>query len=177
MGDNFITSQRIVESLEIRSGDIIADFGAGHGFFAIDFAKKVGPSGQVFALDILPQALEAIHSRARLGGFFNISTIRADLERDHGSGLPDAKCDLVFCSNILFQVQDKSAVLKEAFRVLKPQGRLAVIEWQENFSLGPDKSLRISQEDLKKLVLQENFKELGAVDGGSHHYGFTFLKP
>lgn len=175
--DQFLTHEKIVEDLSIAPGQIIADFGAGHGYFTLDFAKSVGPSGQVFAIDILPSAIEAISSRAKLAGVFNITTIRSDLERERGSTLPDNRCDLVLAANILFQAKDKSAVVKEALRVLKPSGRFVIIEWHENLPLGPSKGLRINESQLKQLILGQNFQEAGSIDAGSHHYGLIFIKP
>ena len=84
----FINIERVVSQLDIKSDMVIADFGAGHGFFSVAFGKRVGPSGQIFAVDVLPQAIEAIRSRAKLEGLFNVKAIRGDLEKPNGSTLP-----------------------------------------------------------------------------------------
>jgi ubiquinone/menaquinone biosynthesis C-methylase UbiE len=172
----FLNVEKIVDQLEIQPNMAVADFGAGHGFFSVAFAKKVGPSGQVFAIDILSEALEAIRSRAKLGGISSIKAIRGNLEAVGGSTLPDESCDLVFVANVFFQVPDKNALLGEARRVLKPGGRLAVIEWKLTAQLGPGKESRLNEEDLKQLILSKNFGEPKTIDAGSHHYGFIFNK-
>ncbi len=110
----FLNIEKIVDQLDIKPNMAIADFGAGHGFFSVAFAKKVGPSGQVFAIDILPQTLEAIRSKAKLEGLFNIKIIRGDLEKPNGSTIEDANCDMVFVANVLFQVPDKLGLINEA---------------------------------------------------------------
>lgn len=175
-GQAFLNIENIISQLEIKEGMAIADFGAGHGFFSVAFAKKVGPSGQVFAIDILSEALEAVRSRAKLEGIANIKAIRGNLEAMGGSTLPDESCDLVFIANVFFQVPDKNALLSEAQRVLKPGGRLAVIEWKPVAQLGPAKGSRLNEEDLKQLILSKNFSEPKTIDAGSHHYGFIFNK-
>ncbi len=175
-GQGFINVEKIVDQLDIKPNMAIADFGAGHGFFSVAFAKRVGPSGQVFAIDILPQTLEAIRSRAKLEGLFNIKIIRGNLEKLNGSTIPDASCDLVFIANILFQVPDKLGLINEAYRVLKKDGELVAVEWKPYIALGPQKEHRFREEELKQLVVSKGFGELKPIDAGSHHYGFVFKK-
>ncbi len=172
----FLNLEKVIFQLEIEPNTTVADFGAGHGFFSVAFGKIVGPSGQVFAVDILPSALEAITSRARLEGLFNIKTIHANLEKPNGSTLPDESCDLVFVANVLFQVPDKPVLLNEARRILKSDGRLAVIEWKPYTSVGPQKEYRLTEEELRQIILTGGFSEIKNIDAGSHHYGFIFNK-
>ncbi len=175
-GQGFINIEKIIDQLDIKPNMAIADFGAGHGFFSVAFAKKVGPSGQVFAIDILPQTLEAIRSKAKLEGLFNIKIIRGDLEKPNGSTLGDVSCDMVFIANVLFQVPDKLELIDEAYRVLKKDGELVVVEWKPYIALGPQKEHRLSEEELKQLVISKGFGEPKPINAGSHHYGFVFKK-
>ena len=172
----FINLEKVISQLEIEPNMTVADFGAGHGFFTVAFGKKVGPSGQVFAVDVLPSALEAVKSRARLEGLFNIKTIHANLEKPNGSTLQSESCDFVFVANVLFQVSGKPALLNEARRILKPNGRLAVIEWKPYTSVGPQKEYRLTEEELRQMILICGFNEVKQIDSGSHHYGFIFSK-
>jgi len=175
-GQGFINVEKIVGQLDIKPNMTIADFGAGHGFFSVAFARKAGHSGQIFAIDILPQTLEAIRSKAKLDGLFNIKIIRGDLEKPNGSTLGDASCDMVFIANVLFQVSDKLELINEAYRVLKKDGELAVVEWKPYIALGPQKERRLLEEELKQLVMSKGFGEPKPIDTGSHHYGFVFKK-
>ena len=175
-GEEFLNVEKIVGELNIAPNETIADFGAGHGFFTIAFAKRVGPSGQVFAVDVLPTALESIRSQAKIEGLFNIKIIWGNLEKPNGSTLPAGVCDAVMIANVLFQAPDKQALLDEAKRVLKDNGRLAVIEWKPYIAVGPKKESRLSESELKQLILSKGFSELKAVDAGTHHYGFIFKK-
>ena len=175
-GREFLNVERIVSELNIAPNETIADFGAGHGFFTIAFAKRVGPSGQVFAIDVLSTALESIRSQAKIEGLFNIKIIRGNLEKPGGSNLPADSCDLVLIANVLFQVPDKPSLIEEAKRVLKDNGRLAVIEWKPYIAVGPLKTSRLSEAELKQLVLSKGFSEIGSINAGTHHYGFIFNK-
>lgn len=177
MGDQeFLNVDKIAGQLDVSLNETIADFGSGYGFFAVAFAKIVGPSGQVFAIDVLPTALEAVRSQAKIEGLFNIKIIQGNLEKPNGSTLPETSCDLVFIANILFQVPDKSSLLDEAKRILKVGGSLAVIEWKPYISLGPKKESRLSEAELKQLISSHGFSEVKTIDAGSHHYGFLFKK-
>ena len=172
----FLNIEKIVDQFDIKPNMAIADFGAGHGFFSVIFARKVGSSGQVFAIDILPQTLEAIRSKAKLEGLFNIKIIRGNLEKPNGSALEDESCDMVFIANVLFQVPDKPGLINEAYRVLKKNGELVVVEWKPYIALGPQKEHRLSEEELKQLVISKGFSEPKPINAGSHHYGFVFKK-
>lgn len=172
----FLNVERVVDQLDISLNDVIADFGAGHGFFTIALAKRVGPSGQIFAIDVLTTALESVRSQAKIDGLFNIKIIRGNLEKPQGSNLPDGICDLVIVANVLFQVSDRSSIIYEARRVLKSGGRLAVVEWKPYIAVGPKKESRMSEAELKQLILSNDFSELKTIDAGTHHYGFVFKK-
>jgi len=172
----FLNIEKIVDQLDIKPNMAIADFGAGHGFFSVAFAKKVGPSGQIFAIDILSQTLEAVRSKAKLEGLFNIKIVRGNLEKPNGSTLEDESCDMVFIANVLFQVPDKPGLINEAGRVLKKNGELVVVEWKPYIALGPQKERRLSEEELKQLVISKGFSEPKPINAGSHHYGFVFKK-
>mgnify|MGYP001570265651 FL=1 len=175
-GQGFINIEKIVDQLDIKPNMTIADFGAGHGFFSVAFAKKVGSSGQIFAIDILSQTLEAVRSKAKLEGLFNIKIIRGDLEKLNGSTLGDASCDMVFVASILFQVLDKPGLINEVYRVLKKDGELVVVEWKPYIALGPQKERRLTEEELKQLVISKGLGEPKPIDAGSHHYSLVFKK-
>ncbi len=175
-GREFLNVDTITSQLGISLNETIADFGSGYGFFAVAFGKIVGPSGQIFAIDVLPTALEAVRSQAKIEGLFNIKIIQGNLEKLNGSTLPALSCDLVFIANILFQVPDKPSLIEEAKRILKTEGRLAVVEWKPYISLGPKKESRMQEAELKQLVSSKGFSEVKTIEAGSHHYGFLFKK-
>lgn len=172
----FLNVEKVTDQLDIKLNEIIADFGAGHGFFTIAFAKRIGPSGQVFAIDILPTSLESIRSQAKIEGLFNIKIIQGNLEKINGSKLLTESCDMVMVANVLFQVPDKSSLIDEAKRVLKSGGDLVAVEWKPYITVGPQKESRMSEAELKQLVLSKGFSELKTIDAGTHHYGFVFQK-
>lgn len=119
----------MVQGFGIQKGDHIADFGAGHGFFTIPLARAAGPNGKVYAIDVQDAALDAVRSKAGFEHLLNIEYVRADLDLPGGSHLKDRYIDFVLIANVLFQVENKDMILREAWRILRTGGRLAMIEW------------------------------------------------
>lgn len=173
----FVDPTQIIDSLEIEPGMVAADFGAGAGFYTVELAKKVGEGGKVYAIDIQKHMLDIIRSKARLNRLLNIETIWADLENVNSVPLKENTVDLVLISNILFQVEDKENLLKEAIRLLKPGGKVVVVEWRKNqLKFGPPPDRRISSQDVQKLFSENGLKLDKEVYAGEYHYGLVFKK-
>ena len=166
----FVDPVEIIKIAGIKEGDKVADFGCGPGYFSIPIANLVGESGEVYAFDVLSAALEALDSRARLEGIDNISSQRANLEKYESSELEDESVDWVILKDILFQNRNKENILKEAHRILRKGGKILVMEWDNNLSVGPDKKLRIDPDDLGELILDAGFVFQKKADAGNFHY-------
>ncbi|MBU4142393.1 class I SAM-dependent methyltransferase [Patescibacteria group bacterium] len=174
----FINPEKVIGQLDIKPGMVVADFGCGHGYFTLPMAKIVGPEGRVWAVDVLPEALEAVRSRAQLEGAVNIETSRGNLEINGGSRLADNFVDLVLLHNVLFQSQKKSDIIKEARRVLKIGGVFVLVDWnKEPSTIGPPGGWRLSLDEAKALAAEEGFAFNKVFDAGEYHYGLMFIKP
>lgn len=173
----FIEPERVVSYFELQKGDYVAEFGAGHGYFTIPMARAVGGEGKVFAIDVQKGVLEIIRSRSRLENLSNIELIWADLELSGGSKLKNDSVEFVLVANILFQAENKSMLLKEAHRIMRPEGRLAIIEWDESVTpFGPPPHLRMRKDAVLDAARQVGFELDHEFEAGSHHYGLLFIK-
>ena len=173
LGLTFVDPAVVVNQLPVQSGQKVADFGCGSGYFSFEFAKKVGPEGQVISFDILPQALEAVASRAKILGLSNIETRRANLEKEGGSGLSPESMDWVVLKDMLFQNQHKDTIMMEAARVLHSGGHALIMEWNPKESLvGPEQTIRISPEAMKKLIETSGLNLEKEIEVGGFHYAF-----
>jgi len=170
----FLNPQHILKEFDIRAGMSVADFGSGSGYFSIPLAQAVGNKGAVYAIDVQKSALEAVRSRARFLGILLIRTIRGNLEKEHGSTLEDSSVHRVLCVNILFQTRDRGAVIREAKRVLRTNGKLIIIEWRKNGPWGPSPDLRLAEEELIQLAETEGFELKNKFEAGQHHIGLVF---
>lgn len=176
--DTFLNPERIIAALGIEKMSQIADFGAGHGYFTIPLARAVGPEGRVYAIDIQKAGLHIIQAKAKLEHLLQIEAVWADLDQPGGSALKDERVDAVLAANILFQAERKETLLNEAYRVLKPKGRFALIEWNKEATLfGPDPAARIDKETAKSLALEAGFALQQEFPTDQHHYGMLFIKP
>ena len=173
----FLEPARIVKYFDLKPGDHVADFGAGHGYFTIPMARIVGGDGKVYAIDIQKPVLDIIRSRAKLENILNIETVWANLDQTNGSKQKDQILDFVLIASILFQSENKENVVREAWRVLRPGGRLAIIEWDETQTpLGPHVNLRLRKDTVKALTSQAGFEADREFEAGTHHYGLLFKK-
>jgi len=173
----FVKPETVVRVLDILPGMKVADFGAGPGFYTIPIARRVGPPGKVYALDIRKEVLEIIRSKAQGERLFNIETLRANLEAKEGSHLKENSMDLVMISNILFQIENKKNLAEEAFRIIKPSGRVVMVEWDENKkSFGPSLVHRVNRQAAEEFFLKAGFAFEKEFDAGENHYGLIFKK-
>ena len=138
-----INPKDIVErELGLAPGMKVADFGCGSGHFTTEIAKQIGRDGMVYAFDVQEEALSAVKSRASAMDIDNIETARINLEIEKSTALTGGLVDLVIISNMLFQVENKEAVAREAFRILKLGGKVIVIEWDVSSALaGPPRGV------------------------------------
>ncbi len=163
---------RNVLLLDLQPGMSAADFGAGSGHYVWPMAQAVGHGGNLFAIDVQRDLLKRIHTEATKRGLKNIKIIWADLEQPKASKLADQMLDLVLVSNLLFQLENKAAILQEARRVLKPSGRLVVIDWLDSFNgMGPHKKEVVTKEVGHELVKAASFDLTRDFSAGAHHWG------
>lgn len=168
---------KIIEQCGIQAGMEIADFGSGSGHYSLTAAKALMSTGRIYSIDVNKDLLTKLKNHASREGMYNVEVIWGDLEKPKGTKLRDASVDLVFLSNILFQLEDKEIVIKEAKRVLKPNGRVLVVDWSDSFGgIGPTRQMVIKKDKAKMMFESEGFHLDRDINAGSHHYGFIFKK-
>lgn len=107
----------------IRPGETVLDLGSGGGIDVLLSARRVGPTGKVYGLDMTEEMLALARENQRKAGVTNVEFLKGDIEY---IPLPDESVDLIISNCVINLSPDKDAVLTEAFRVLKPGGRFAV---------------------------------------------------
>ena len=109
--------------IELTEGQTVLDLGSGGGIDVLLSARRVGPAGKVYGLDMTNEMLELARENQRKAGVTNVEFLEGDIQ---AIPLPDASVDVVISNCVINLAPDKSKVLAEAFRVLKPGGRFAV---------------------------------------------------
>jgi len=173
--EGFLKPEEILKQLDLNSDMVAADFGSGSGGWALPLAQIL-KEGKVYAIDILEEPLSALKSRAAILKIFNIAVVHSDIETKNGSKLKDNHLDLVLITNLLFEAEDKKEVLAEGKRVLKKGGKILVVDWKKDATLGP-KQGRVSAEEVKEIAEDLNLKLEKELDARNYHYGLVFTKP
>ena len=108
---------------ELHEGEVVLDLGSGGGIDVLLSARRVGPGGKAYGLDMTDEMLELARKNAAEAGVTNVEFLKGQIER---IPLPDASVDVIISNCVINLSGDKRRVLAEAFRVLKPGGRFAV---------------------------------------------------
>ncbi len=145
-----------MDALGIADGATVADLGAGGGWFTIRLARRVGPSGLVYAEDIQPQMIESIQRRVEREGLKNVRTV-------HGTAtdprLPLGRLDAVLIVDTYNELEDPVALLGNVARALQPRGRLGIVEFKsDGLGPGPAREERVDERRILSAAAQAGLR-------------------
>jgi len=177
LGNELIKTD-IFAKVDLHEGMNVGDLGCGNlGYVSIPAAKVVGANGLVYAVDILKSALESVEGRAKQLGLNNIRTVWSNLEIIGATKIPAESLDVIFIVNVLFQSDKDAEIIRESHRLLKPQGKLVVVDWDQiSAPFGPPMQDRAKKEDVKQAASNSGFQLTEEFQAGQYHYGLVFVK-
>lgn len=118
---------KLVEALNLKAGDVVADVGAGSGYLTFRMAEKVGPTGKVLAVDIQPEMLDLIRQRMKARKITNVEPVMGS-EKD--PKLPEKGVDLIVMVDVYHEFEFPFEMTEAMVRALKPGGRLVFVEYR-----------------------------------------------
>jgi ubiquinone/menaquinone biosynthesis C-methylase UbiE len=145
---------QIMDAMGIADASVVADIGAGSGWFTIRLARRVGPQGLVYAEDVQQEMINAISRRVGREGLANVRPV---LGLKNDPRLPLNAVDAILVVDAYHEVEDRVAMLSSLARALKPQGRLGVVDFKlDGTGPGPAPEERVSPD-----VVVKDAKEAG----------------
>ncbi len=168
-------TEEIMERLHVKSGDIIADIGAGSGYFTIPFASRVGDTGLVFAEDI---QIEMINYITRKVEDLDLKNVRVIFGKTDDPSLLNNFFNLVFLANTYHELEMPYQMLKNIYKDLKYSGKLAIIDWDpaKKSPFGPPIYEKVPEDVLIREVENAGFELVEKHNFMPYHYFLVFKK-
>jgi ubiquinone/menaquinone biosynthesis C-methylase UbiE len=172
---DLIDRERFFHELPVTKSTVLLDLGCGRGEYTIPIAQAIGPQGKVYGLDAWEEGIIELRRRVSDAELKNVKAMVADIKR--GVPLENAKVDLCLMATVLHDLlQDNTGevALREMARVLKPDGKLVIIEYKKVESdWGPPVAIRLSEQEVEETIRPFGFQKVRASEVGPYHYLFV----
>jgi ubiquinone/menaquinone biosynthesis C-methylase UbiE len=154
--DAYQKPQEVLAALNIRPGEVIADIGAGSGYFTFPLARRVGESGKVYAVDVSPDMILQINRRIRDLRSTNVVSVLSDADDPL---LPSASVDRFFFCDSWHHIENQPKYLSQIKKLLKPRGEIVMIDFhKKELPVGPPLRMKIAREDLIRQMNDNGFR-------------------
>jgi len=174
---DLIDRDKFFSQLGLTPDTFLLDLASGVGRYSIEAAKKLSGKGEVHAVDLWAEGIDVLNENIRERHLANIHTVIADITRP--LPLADAQYDVCLLATVLHDLpkEGQAAVLREAKRVLKQDGILAVVEFKKiDYGPGPPVHIRFSEEELEACVTTHGFARHACSELGQYIYSCIFSK-
>jgi ubiquinone/menaquinone biosynthesis C-methylase UbiE len=164
----------IVETLQLKPGQIVADLGAGTGVFSVPIGKAVAPGGKVYAVEIDKGYFPMIQGKAKESKVSNVTPVVGEFTDPK---LPARDVDLAFMHDVLHHIEDRAAYLKNTTQYIKPSGRFVVIDYKAEQSPHREQpNLIVSEQQVSDWMTAAGFTKLEKVDLFPEKYFLIFSR-
>lgn len=165
--------ERLWEKVGLREGDVVVDVGAGSGFFSFPAARRVGPAGRVYAVDVSEELVGLLRERATSRKAGNVAPV---LSTPTHIPIEDAVADVAILANVLHGIPPET--VDEAVRLLRPGGRLVNLDWKKQRTEGgPPVRHRLTAEEATRTLAAHGMTPVDSFDLGPDHYVLVFERP
>ena len=154
--DAYQKPHEVVHALGLKPGEIIADIGAGSGYFTFHLARHVGERGKVYAIDVSPDMILHVNRRIREFKMNNVVSVLADSDDPL---LPDQSVNRFFICDVWHHIDNQTKYLSLMKRMLKPGGEIVIIDFhKKELPVGPPMDMRIAREDVIKRLESNGYR-------------------
>jgi len=154
--DAYQKPHEVIHALNLKSGEVIADIGAGSGYFTFHLARHVGDKGKVYAVDVSPDMILHINRRIREQKANNVVTVLADPDDPL---LPDQSVNRFFICEVWHHIENQTKYLALMKKMLKPGGEVVMIDFhKKDFPVGPPMNMKIAREDVIKQLDSNGYR-------------------
>ena len=172
-----IDAEKVLEELHLKKGNTFLDMACGQGEYAIEFSKILGEEGLIYAVDLWNENIVQLKKAISAAGIKNIKAIVADVSKV--MPIDNDRVDVCLMAAVLHDlILEKAAddAIKEVVRVLKPNGILAILEFEKiEGTPGPPKKIRIDQDEVESIVTPFGFIKNEVKEVGAYIYLMTFV--
>lgn len=154
--DTYQKPQEVLDALKIGPGEVIADIGAGSGYFTFPLARRVGERGKVYAVDVSPDMILHLNRRIRDLRSTNVVSVLSDADDPL---LPSRSVDRFFFCDSWHHIENQPKYLSQIKKLLKPRGEIIMIDFQKKeLPIGPPLKMKIAREDLIRQMNDNGFR-------------------
>ena len=163
----------LVAALGLRAGDVIADVGAGTGYFTFRLARAVGPTGKVLALDVDDRFFAILRGRSERDAYPQVELRKIPTD---APGLRDAEVDVVFICNTYHHLEDRPGWLKKLRAALKPGGRVVNVDFKDgSLPVGPPAAHKVPEKAVVAELSRAGFQYVNAPMQLKYQYVQVFI--
>jgi arsenite methyltransferase len=154
--DAYQRPHEVITALKLKPGEVVADLGAGSGYFTFRLARHVGDTGRVYAVDVSPEMIVHLNRRIR---DLKVNNVASVLCAPDDPLLPDCSVDRFFICDTWHHIGNHGHYLALMKKMLKPGGRVVMVDFKkEQTPVGPPMEMRISREDLVQEMESNGFR-------------------
>ena len=154
--DEYQKPHEVIHALALKPGEVVADIGAGTGYFTFHLARHVGDKGKVYAIDVSPDMIRHINRRIRETKSTNVVSLLADTDDPL---LPDGSVNRFFICDVWHHIENQTKYLSLMKKMLKPGGEVVMIDFhKKELPVGPPMKMKIAREDLIKQIETNAFR-------------------
>lgn len=175
-GTALLNSEHIATHAGLKPGMCVADFGCGRtGHMLFPAASAVGKEGVVYAVDIVPSHLKMLEGLCAMRGFCEVVPVWGDFERVGGVGIEEHSLDRIFLVNNLSLMNAPDVFAGEVRRLMKPDGRLIVVDWKKRVPhpVAPSEDLLYDLHDAELMFAGLGLKKLDEIPVSQTHWGMV----